>query len=78
MAMTLKRWSRSANGSQAVAEAVQGAADVKLEQVDRPAVADASTPDRQALVRYGLNPGVVQETVATAIGGEVSRAALRR
>ncbi|HEY5971009.1 MAG TPA: efflux RND transporter permease subunit, partial [Pseudoxanthomonas sp.] len=29
-------------------------------------------PDRQALVRYGLNPGAVQETVATAVGGEVS------
>ena len=30
------------------------------------------TPDRQALARYGLNPGDVQETVATAIGGEVA------
>ena len=30
------------------------------------------TPDRQALMRYGLNPGDVQDTVATAIGGAVA------
>jgi cobalt-zinc-cadmium resistance protein CzcA len=29
-------------------------------------------PDRQALAGYGLNPGDVQETVATAVGGEVA------
>src|SRR5690606_6520526 len=29
-------------------------------------------PDREGLVRYGLNPGVVQQTVATAVGGEVA------
>ena len=56
---------------QAVAESVQGSADVKLEQVTGLPLLTV-TPDRQALVRYGLNPGVVQETVATAIGGEVS------
>ena len=56
---------------QAVAQSVQGSADVKLEQVTGLPLLTV-TPDRQALVRYGLNPGVVQETVATAIGGEVS------
>jgi cobalt-zinc-cadmium resistance protein CzcA len=56
---------------QAVANTVPGAADVKLEQVTGLPLLTI-TPDRQALVRYGLNPGVVQETVATAIGGEVS------
>ena len=30
------------------------------------------TPDRAALVRYGLNPGDVQDTVAMAVGGEVA------
>lgn len=56
---------------QAVANTVPGAADVKLEQVTGLPLLTI-TPDRQALVRYGLNPGTVQETVATAIGGEVS------
>ena len=30
------------------------------------------TPDRVALARYGLNPGTVQDTVATAVGGQVA------
>ncbi len=54
-----------------VAKSVPGAADVKLEQATGLPLLTV-TPDRQALVRYGLNPGVVQETVATAIGGTVS------
>jgi cobalt-zinc-cadmium resistance protein CzcA len=56
---------------EAVAESVPGAADVKLEQATGLPMLSV-TPDRQALARYGLNPGVLQETVATAIGGEVS------
>ena len=54
-----------------VAKSVPGSADVKLEQATGLPLLTV-TPDRQALVRYGLNPGVVQETVSTAIGGEVS------
>ncbi|KAF1710863.1 efflux RND transporter permease subunit [Pseudoxanthomonas sacheonensis] len=54
-----------------VAKSVSGAADVKLEQATGLPLLTV-TPDRNALVRYGLNPGVVQETVATAVGGEVS------
>jgi cobalt-zinc-cadmium resistance protein CzcA len=56
---------------EAVARSVAGAADVKLEQATGLPML-AVMPDRQALARYGLNPGVVQDTVATAIGGEVA------
>ena len=54
-----------------VAESVPGAADVKLEQTTGLPLLTV-TPDRVALARYGLNPGVVQETVSTAVGGEVA------
>ncbi|HQA34029.1 MAG TPA: CusA/CzcA family heavy metal efflux RND transporter [Casimicrobium huifangae] len=50
---------------------VQGAADVKAEQVTGLPLLTV-TPDPGALARYGLNPGDVQDTVATAIGGEVA------
>ncbi len=56
---------------EAVAKTVPGAADVKLEQATGLPLLTI-TPDREALVRYGLNPGDVQETVATAVGGEVA------
>lgn len=56
---------------EAVAKAVPGAADVKLEQATGLPLLTVTT-DREALVRYGLNPGDVQETVATAVGGEVA------
>ncbi|MBX3711244.1 MAG: CusA/CzcA family heavy metal efflux RND transporter [Lysobacter sp.] len=56
---------------EAVANTVPGAADVKLEQVAGLPLLTISA-DRQALVRYGLNPGVVQDTVATAVGGEIA------
>ena len=56
---------------ESTARLVPGAADVKLEQATGLPML-VVTPDRQALVRYGLNPGVVQDTVATAIGGEVA------
>ena len=56
---------------EAVVRGVPGAADVKLEQsTGLPLL--TITPDRQALVRFGMNPGVVQDTVATAVGGEVA------
>jgi len=56
---------------EAVARTVPGAADVKLEQATGLPLLTI-TPDRQALVRYGLNPGAVQDTIATAVGGEVA------
>ena len=56
---------------EAAARKVPGAADVKLEQVDGLPLLTV-TPDRKAMARYGLNPGVVQDTVATAVGGEVA------
>ncbi|WP_374503201.1 efflux RND transporter permease subunit [Pseudoxanthomonas sp.] len=54
-----------------VAKAVDGAADVRLEEATGLPLLTI-TPDRQALIRYGLNPGDVQHTVATAVGGEVA------
>ncbi len=54
---------------EAVARTVPGAADVTLEQATGLRVLSI-TPDRAALLRYGLNAGVVQETVAIAIGGQ--------
>ncbi len=56
---------------EAVAKAVPGAADVRLEEsTGLPLL--AITPDRQALVRYGMNPGAVQDTVGAAVGGAVA------
>jgi cobalt-zinc-cadmium resistance protein CzcA len=54
-----------------VAGSVPGAADVKIEQATGLPLLTV-VPDRQALVRYGLNPGDVQATLATAVGGEVA------
>lgn len=62
---------RTASQVQRVLAVVPGAADVKTEQVAGLPLLTV-VPDRQALVRYGLNPGDVQETVATAVGGEVA------
>lgn len=56
---------------EAVARDVAGAADVKLEQTTGLPLLTV-TPDREALARYGLNLGAVQETVATAVGGEIA------
>ncbi|MDQ2642159.1 MAG: CusA/CzcA family heavy metal efflux RND transporter [Pseudomonadota bacterium] len=56
---------------EAVARTVPGAADVRLEQsTGLPLL--TIIPDSRGLVRYGLNPGDVQHTVATAVGGEVA------
>jgi len=54
-----------------VAGAVPGAADVKLEQATGLPLLSV-VPNRQALARYGLNPGAVQDALATAVGGEVA------
>ncbi|MDL5364080.1 CusA/CzcA family heavy metal efflux RND transporter [Xanthomonas sp. NCPPB 2654] len=52
-----------------VARRVPGAADVKLEQATGLPMLSV-VPDRTALAGYGLNPGVVQDTVAAAVGGQ--------
>ena len=56
---------------ESVAGAVSGSADVKLEQTTGLPLLTI-TPDRAAMARYGLNPGVVQDTISTAVGGEVA------
>jgi len=60
---------RSAAQVQKVLSAIDGASDVKTEQVTGLPLLTVE-PDRQALANYGLNPSDVQDTVATAIGGE--------
>ena len=54
-----------------IAQKVPGAADVKLEQTTGLPLLSV-IPDRAALARYGLNPGDVQATVGTAMGGAVA------
>ncbi len=54
-----------------VVAGVPGAADVRLEQTSGLPLLTV-TPDRQKLAGYGLNPGQVQSTVATAVGGQVA------
>jgi cobalt-zinc-cadmium resistance protein CzcA len=53
-----------------VLEGIPGAADVKTEQVSGLPTLEVAI-DRQALARYGLALGEVQEVVRTAIGGSV-------
>ncbi len=50
------------------ASAVEGAADVKLEQITGLPLMTI-TPDRAALARYGLSVGDLQDTVSIAMGG---------
>ncbi|WP_442683118.1 efflux RND transporter permease subunit [Stenotrophomonas sp. JC08] len=50
---------------------VPGAADVRLEETSGLPLLTI-TPDRRALAGYGLNPGQLQSTVATAVGGRVA------
>jgi cobalt-zinc-cadmium resistance protein CzcA len=56
---------------EAIARSVEGAADVKLEQVSGLPLLTV-TPDRRALARYGINASTVQQTVATAVGGTMA------
>ena len=56
---------------EALVRGIDGAADTRMEQVEGLPMLTV-TPDRAALVRYGLNPGDVQDTVAMAVGGEVA------
>ena len=55
----------------AVAGSVPGAADVRVEETSGLPLLTV-TPNRTALAGYGLNPGQVQSTVATAVGGQVA------
>ncbi len=54
-----------------VAGQVPGAADVRVEETSGLPLLTV-TPNRAALAGYGLNPGQVQSTVATAVGGQVA------
>ncbi len=67
----LDQLTRLASRVERVMRSVSGAEDVKAEQVSGLPLLTI-TPDPAALARYGLNPGDVQETVATAIGGSVA------
>ena len=67
----LERLARLATRIERVMREVPGAEDVKSEQVTGLPLLTV-TPDPDALARYGLNPGDVQDTVATAVGGAVA------
>ncbi|TMN20575.1 CusA/CzcA family heavy metal efflux RND transporter [Pseudoxanthomonas sp. X-1] len=67
----LDQLTRLASRVERIMRSVPGAEDVKAEQVTGLPLLTI-TPDPAALARYGLNPGDVQETVATAIGGSVA------
>ncbi|MBH1650976.1 CusA/CzcA family heavy metal efflux RND transporter [Stenotrophomonas maltophilia] len=67
----LDQVTRLASRVERVMRSVPGAEDVKAEQVSGLPLLTIM-PDPAALARYGLNPGDVQETVATAIGGSVA------
>ena len=56
---------------EAAARQVEGAVDVNTEQATGLPLLTI-VPDRAALARFGLNPGIVQQTVATAVGGQVA------
>ncbi len=67
----LDRLVQVAERIEAVTGKIDGAADVRVEQTTGLPFLTV-VPDRAALARYGLNPADVQETVASAIGGEVA------
>ena len=58
-----------AQAIQRVVATLDGAADVRVEQVSGLPVLSV-IPDRMALARYGVNVQDVQDLVATAVGGE--------
>jgi len=59
----------SAQAILGVVNAMEGAADARVEQVDGLPMLSVN-PKRMAIARYGLNVSDVQDFVATAIGGE--------
>ncbi|WP_345303516.1 CusA/CzcA family heavy metal efflux RND transporter, partial [Lysobacter hankyongensis] len=58
-------------GIEKLAAGIEGAADVKLEQVTGLPLMTI-TPDRAALARYGLSVADVQHTVSIALGGAMA------
>lgn len=56
---------------EAITSAIEGAADVALEQVTGLPLLTI-TPNRAALARYGLDVGTLQDTVSIALGGGVA------
>jgi cobalt-zinc-cadmium resistance protein CzcA len=59
---------QSAEAVLAVVQAIPGAADARLEQVDDMPMLTVE-PKRMAMSRYGLNVDDIQELVSTAVGG---------
>jgi heavy metal efflux system protein len=59
---------KSGKAMEKVAKSIDGAEDVKLEQVTGLPVLSV-TPKREMLARYGINVSAVQDAVATAMGG---------
>lgn len=53
----------------AVINTVEGASDVRVEQVSGLPVLNV-IPDRNAVARYGLNVSALQDVIAAAVGGE--------
>lgn len=64
----LDQLARTAARIEAAMKQVRGAADVKAEQLAGLPLLTVE-PDHVALANYGLNPGQLQDTVATAVGG---------
>jgi cobalt-zinc-cadmium resistance protein CzcA len=62
---------RLADKVAAIARAIPGAADVRVEETTGLPMLVVN-PDRQALSRYGLNPRDLQRTVNTAVGGTIA------
>ncbi|PPD46613.1 MAG: CusA/CzcA family heavy metal efflux RND transporter [Methylocystis sp.] len=60
---------KAANHIAAILRATPGAADVKVEQVTGLPVLDIKV-DKNAIARYGISLGAVQDTIGAAIGGE--------
>jgi cobalt-zinc-cadmium resistance protein CzcA len=65
---SLEELERLGRQIEALAERIEGAADVKLEQVTGLSVM-VIEPDRSAIARYGLDVADVQATVTTAFAG---------
>ena len=65
----LQQLEATANAISEVVEGIDGAADVRVEQVSGLPMLTV-TPKRLVLARYGVSVEVLQDLVATAVGGE--------
>ena len=65
-----RRWSGWRSEIEAVVKQVPGTSSAYAERITGGYYLDIE-PDRAALARYGINPGELQDVVATAIGGEM-------